>query len=343
MTLGQGVQRCMWIPFLFRGSCSAVDKVGGILILNMNQHSIEQWKEWGEKYAISFFQTYQWAELITRHFSCLELFPIGNEKFLIPLVKKHRLGAITDSYYGMPFMTTGGILSEKPLDESGWMNLQALLRSLKAGVVTIVFSPHDIITPPVEIPFLSETTHVIDLASGWEKVWKGYTQTGREKTRKAVRLGVTIHQDKSEQSIQHHWNIISNRFEEWNLKPEPTIGFVRDAITTPKSKLYIAEYQGEITATVLVFAHGKEVFLWQGARNKGIKVMGAVNLLYTRVIEDACSAGFQKVNLSGSLGNPRLEYFKKSFGAVKVPVPILKITHPLIQCVRKFQGIIGSR
>jgi len=239
-------------------------------------------------------------------------------------------------------MTTGGILSGNQLDESGWKNLQARLRSLKAGTVTIVFSPHETITPPADIHFIYETTHVIDLTSGWEKVWKGYTQTGREKTRKAMRLGINIHQDKSEQSIQHHWKIISSCFAEWKLKPEPTFDFVKDAIKTPKSKLYYAEYQGEITATVLVFAHGKEVFLWQGARDKGIKVMGAVNLLYTRVIEDACSAGFQKVNLSGSLGNPRLEFFKKSFGAIKVQVPVLKITHPFIRCVKEFQRIIKS-
>ncbi len=295
------------------------------------RNSLAPWREWGSRESVPFFQTLEWAELLARHDPRYELRPISGSGFLIPLMRRRRCGGLVDSYYGLPLMTPGGILLEREGDQAVWTRAYQALSDLRAVTLTVVFPPEASPPPSDRFEWEEGSTHLIPLEGGWEAVWARFLQRGRTATRKAENAGVTARRDESESAIRAHWEIIRSRLPEWGLNPAPTPELVRDALRTSAGRLYQAEQDGRVVVTVLVFARGHEVFFWQGARVAADPPPGATNLLYARILEDACAEGFECANLGASLGNPDIEKFKESLGGVKTPFRILKKTHPLVK------------
>lgn len=293
------------------------------------------WREWESQSACSFFQTYEWASLLDRHFPFLEPFPVACESWFIPLMRSRRWGWLSDSLYGMPFMTPGGILREHELDGDEWHQLFEELRWRQVGTIAIVLTPED--AAPEHEGFSQETltTHLVDLTGGWEAVWARYRQKARTATRKAELLGITIRPGEGEEDIHHHWEIVKAHFGEWEPKPEPTFEFVNDAAKSAAGKLYLAEHEGMVVGSVLVFSSGQETFFWQGARLPDCSLPGISNLLYSKVLQDACEHGFARANLGASLGNPRIEAFKQSLGGQKVPCTVIKRVHPCLRFLKR--------
>ncbi|NUN96813.1 MAG: GNAT family N-acetyltransferase [Candidatus Omnitrophica bacterium] len=292
---------------------------------------LDAWREWGNREPVPFFQTLEWAELIARHCPRYELCPIAGSGFLIPLMRQRRWRGLADSYYGLPLMTSGGVLLEREADQAIWTRAYQALSDLRAAALTVVFPPGESPPPSDWFEWEEGSTHLIPLEGGWESVWARFLQRGRTATRKAETVGVVARRDHSETAMQAHWEIIRSHLPEWGLDPAPTPDLVRDALRTSAGRLYLAEHEGRVVVTVLVFARGREVFFWQGARVAADPPPGATNLLYARVLEDACAEGIERANLGASLGNPDIEKFKESLGGVKTPFRILKKTHSLVK------------
>lgn len=293
------------------------------------------WRQWQDRAATTFFQTYDWASLLARHFPFLTPAPISGDGWFIPMMRRRRWGWLSDSLYGMPFMTPGGILRDHELDGREWDQVFKALSNRHVGTLAVVLTPE--VTVPFHAGFTQEThsAHVIDLSGGWEAVWACYDRKARTAARKAALLGVTIRRGEGETDIQAHWEIVSSHFCEWKPDPEPTYEFVRDAARSPASKLYLAEQEGQVVASVLVFAYGKEIFFWQGARHPSSKLSGLTNLLYSKVLQDACEEGYERANLGASLGIQKIEFFKDSLGGRKVPYTVLKRVHPWLRLVKR--------
>jgi hypothetical protein len=293
------------------------------------------WRQWQDRSASTFFQTFEWASLLSRHFKFLEPSPLTGEGWFIPLMRRRRWGGFSDSLYGMPFMTPGGILRDHELGALEWGQVFAAVCQRHAGTVAIVLTPGDTVPPQEGFTQEVHTTHVVDLEGGWEAVWARYRQKARTAARKAGLLGITIRSGTGDQDIRSHWEIVRSHFPDWKPDPEPTSEFVRDAASLPMSRLYLAEHQRVAVGSVLVFVFGKEVFFLQGARLPQSSLPGVSNLLYSKVLEDACAQGFERANLGASLGNRRIEAFKESLGGRKVPYMVLKRVHPWLRLLRR--------
>jgi hypothetical protein len=315
------------------------------------------WQTWEQDCAVSFFQTYAWASILSRHYPFLTPAPLINERYLIPLMRMRRYGWLSDSLYGMPLMTPGGILSRQPLTPDVWQMITQQISHQRVGSVVITCHPSFSISPPDsplstslcvgahgvrprgevrEPPLQSEvgTTHLVDISGGWEQTWARFTQKGRTATRKAETLGVTILSGKQEPLILDHWEIVSRHFDRWQPDPMPTYAFVSDLAGLESAQIYQAVYQGKKVGTVLVLFYGREVFFWQGARISD-PPPGTTNYLYATIFRDAIERDYSSINLGASLGNRQIESFKESLGARKVPYTILKWRHPMISFCKK--------
>lgn len=297
---------------------------------------LETWKSRSENCAESFFQTADWASLLVRHFPQYRLAPIETKDFFIPLIRERRYGWFSDSLYGMPMMTRGGVLAEKTLGKTDWEGVYSTL--MERGVGTVVISTPPFGNPPIpsnRIRTSTGSTHVVHLEGGWPDVESRFERRCRKAIRRAGEEGVEVSRDRSDQAAHAHWELIRSRFEEWKPNPKMTYEFIRDCVQYPNGRLYLARKKDRTVGTVLGFASRSELFLWQGSRAREEYPIGTENLLIARMIEDACAEGIRTVDLGASLGDPGIEKFKESFGAEKTEYTILKWTHPFLRLFKK--------
>lgn len=295
--------------------------------------ALKCWCDWGTDRSATFFQAIEWAETIAAHFPGYSPAPLRIGNCLIPLMRFHRWGWLSDSLYGLPFMTPGGILCGSEPSLADWESCFEALNNLQIGSLAVAFPFGTEIPETLMGSIELHATHVIDLQEGWDSAWKHYTQKGRTSTRKAENLGVEVIQSKQADSLKEHWKIIQSCEEIWKPDPKPTHEFVQDLLKLAAARLYLAMFEGEVKASVLVFIHSREVFFWQGARKSEGCPHGIVNLLYTRVLQDACRESIPYANLGGSLGMEDLVRFKESFGARAFPVPVFKRKHSLLKMI----------
>jgi len=302
------------------------------------------WEEWASAHATSFFQTVEWARLLEKHFPQYTPAPVWSDSFFVPLMRHRRWGGITDSLYGMPMMTAGGIWTDGVPTKALWRDVCRRLAGLKVGTLAISFPPG---VEPLENvgPFVRETTttHVLQTEGDWDCTWRNFDKGCREAVRRARRLGVECKREETESAVTDHWEVVRSCFEKWKLDPQPTYEFVRDAARSPHGRLFQAVREGEVVVSLLAFLYREELFFWQGARAAGKCPPGANNLLYAEVIRTACERGCRTANFGGSLGVRGIEKFKEEFGARKVPFTILKRSHPAIRMVKATQRLQGGR
>ena len=299
---------------------------------------MEVWRRRIDPFAKTFFQTSEWANLLLRHDPSLAPAPLEGDGFCVPLMLKRRLGGITDSYYGMPFMTPAGVVAENSDPGFQWRELFGRLASLRAATVVVCFPPDQI--PPRDERFLWEedTTHVLDLSPGWERIWEDvYHARCRRSVRTAQKEGVTIQEASSETDIYEHWQIMRHNAKKWKLRPLPTHAFIRDVASLPAARVYLARVGSTVVASKLTFVFGQESFYWQGGRAPDESPRGTYSALSSYSIERACQEGCQTYNFASSLGIPGIEEYKESFGAKRIPFTILKQMHPLARFARRIK------
>jgi len=298
---------------------------------------LDRWRDWETRGGrSSFFQSANWADLLVRHFPRYSPAPVETESLFIPLIRHKRCGWLTDSLYGMPMMTTGGIFTREPLTEVLWNEVLSLLAGIKVGTV-VVSLPVGVEPPAPSHGFQRKTatTHLLSLENGWEEIWRRFDRHCRTEVRKALKLGVTFRRDESPEAVEAHWNLVSAQFDKWKPDPKPTKEFVREAVELPEGRLYQAWTEDRLVVSLLAFVDAGEIFFWQGARTGTDFPKGANNLLFSEVIRLSCEENLRVVNFGASLGNRSIERFKEDFGALKTEYTILKRTHSLVKFLRR--------
>ncbi|MCA9424037.1 MAG: GNAT family N-acetyltransferase [Candidatus Omnitrophica bacterium] len=294
-----------------------------------------QWRNWAERYATSFFQSAEWAETLIRHYPFYHPEPIHSENYFLPLIRHKRWGWISDSLYGMPLMSTGGLLAADGDREEGWRRTLAILARKQVGT-TVLSLPTATgpVTPPDGFQSLEESTHLIDLRPGWDSVYSGFKKSCKEAIRRAGRLGVEVQREENPEGVEAHWSLITGEFEKWRPNPPITREFIKDLVNLPQARLYLALVEDRPVLSLLSFVYGGELFLWQSAKASIEFPPGTSNLLSSTLFREACEEGVQTVNYGTSLGNRSIEKYKESYGAVKTPYMILKRVHPFVRWIR---------
>lgn len=295
----------------------------------------DQWRNWADKRAISFFQSAEWAETLVRNYPFYRPEPVMGKTYFLPLLRRRRFGWLSDSLYGMPMMTTGGVLTEEGDFEKAWSEVGESLLRKQVGNIVLTLPAKESRVPYLEGWIRVEaTTHLIDLSPGWETVYSRFNKSCKEAIRRAIRLGVQISREENEIGIETHWSLIRTQFEKWNPDPPITPALIRDLAKLRQTRLYVARIDGHAVLSMLSFVYGGEIFLWQSARSLEDFPPGTSNLLTSTLFREACESGLRTANFGGSVGDSKIERYKEAYGAVKTPFAILKRTHPLIKPFR---------
>jgi CelD/BcsL family acetyltransferase involved in cellulose biosynthesis len=166
---------------------------------------------------------------------------------------------------------------------------------------------------------LEQTTHVIDIAPGFDDLWNTVVDRQRKKrTRRAERLGVTVRRAASDHDVESYYRIYSQRVDDWGggiRYPKRLFTELLDR-AGDAARLYVAEHDGKIVGGHFNFYFRKTVTAWNGMTTPESNHLQPGTLLYIHCLKDACAEGFEAYNLGGSLNKQSLIDFKESLGGI---------------------------
>lgn len=307
--------------------------------MQVDSISIKEWWEWIEDKDYTPFQIPAWAyvhegsypgrKVVTKLFT----FSDGTE-VLFPFVEmKSKFGF--KSYESMPEGGYGGLLWNK-IPNSGQLN--EIINSVKKINVLHfgIFPP-----PCKDYSFLKQRkfsvkktfTHILNL----EDVH--FTGKCRNQIKKAVKSGVTTEWVNDISGPRNYYDLYLNSAARWGLPSnliKPLKFFERlFELGNGKTKYYLAKYEGNYIAGVVVLCGKESCFYWSGAMLKEFGSLCPNNLLIDRVAEDLLGEGYKTLNMGSSVGLPGVQKFKESFGAQRVDYKYYIYENPILNIYRR--------
>ncbi|SCY89863.1 Acetyltransferase (GNAT) domain-containing protein [Desulfoluna spongiiphila] len=190
----------------------------------------------------------------------------------------------------------------------------------------------------VDVKF--DSTQVLNIACGFDKIVKNWTKGHRSTTRKARKArkeGVSIRVADSRHDWLQYFKIYEASIERWGKKASSnykwTLFDTICKLSSPNVKLWLAEHDNEIIAGALCFYGKKQVVYWHGAALSTYFKFRPVNLLMYEAINDACKEGYSWFDFNPSGGHQGVQAFKKSFGTQERPCAVITLNSSIMRLV----------
>jgi hypothetical protein len=165
------------------------------------------------------------------------------------------------------------------------------------------------------------TTHVLHLNYPYDDLFRRFSETTRNKVRRAARKGVVVRRATSGPEVNTYYSIYRKVITErktWNAVYKEALFDelfkFDDAII-----LLLAEVNEVVIGGAWFIQDGNSLCYWQGAMDYQYKTCYPHYALMNAAIELACNEGMRSFNMGASLQIPSLEQFKSLWGTRKVP------------------------
>ena len=285
-------------------------------------------------------QTPAWTDCLcsvtgTRDVSRLYEFADGR-RFVMPLVRPSRRPARISREASFPnAWGFGGLVGP----DAGIEHVQAVLADLRAsGAASVRVRPnplqHEVWSAarPDGVLAVRRRAHAIDLAGGFEAVWKqGFSSRARNHVRRAERSGVSVELDTDGRLIGVFHELFLRSVERWATRQHEPRALAlwrarrRDSLEKLRrllgdlggaGRLYVASVEGRPAAAIIVLQGDKNAHYTRGAMDVELAGRSRANYLLHRVaIEDACEAGCRTYHMGETGGSSSLAQFKEALGA----------------------------
>lgn len=233
---------------------------------------------------------------------------------LIPLVRvNRRLGTLT-MLLAMPLGLEGA-----PLTRSGvgtGAHLRAFFKALDGcGRLDVVGGAGG--SPPDGGRRSTGSTHVLDLAPGYESIWTdSFPAKTRNMCRKAQRSGLVVGRGAGAPDLKEYLRLYHASTVEWGYSqpPHPDELFAA-LLASDHAELWLARVEEEVVGGALMLRGSHDLLYWSGAMDRNFRHVAPSNAIIRTVIEDACTRGIAYLDFGASTGLSGVEAFKRSFGA----------------------------
>jgi len=307
----------------------------------------------------TYFHTPYWYELIApeqKHIVREVTFNDGVSA-VIPTAKiKRACGFLTD-IFSSPGGTYGGWLSASSLTPEHVKHLVGVL--ISENNLTFRLNPFDrssrFVSGGVDsidntggIKRKDDFTHVLDLTKGERAITLGLSKGHRSAIKSAERAGVTVRAAEMQNEWDQYYELYQSSLERWraggpamsprNVYPLSLFRRIRE-IRTGNETLWLAFKEGVPIAGALFFYWNGHAVSWHGAASAKHFRFKPNNLLYWEIIKDAAGRGYEIFDFNPSGGYRGVESFKDSFGAERVPTPIITTRSPLRRMIARLRGM----
>jgi hypothetical protein len=307
-------------------------------------------KEWDQIWLhcphSTYFQSREWAE-IWRLYTRNQQKPApqridfsDNSLVLMPLSVFKRNGGLTRCYLSSPAGTYGGWLSTTPLQEShAGLLLDLIERKWKN--LTWRLNPYDEIAVQCCSPQARpDETERLNLQIGFEQIMKNLSQGHRSAVNKALRSGVSVRTAQKLSDWETYFQVYQSSLHRWGGSATSNYGWelfrhIYD-LHSNWTRLWLACCHEKIIGGALCFYSPQNVIYWHGAALEEFFPHRPINLLFIKIISDACQNRLLWFDFNPSGGHSGVLEFKRRFGTQAAPSPVIstesKITRFLDFC-----------
>jgi lipid II:glycine glycyltransferase (peptidoglycan interpeptide bridge formation enzyme) len=161
-----------------------------------------------------------------------------------------------------------------------------------------------------------ETTHVLHLGEGYERVFAACSASIRNQVRKSRARGVTVRQARDEESIRGYYQVHTELAEQkGTYEFVYPLALIFELAGLSFSRLLVAEYERRIVGGAFFFVDDRSVVYWHGATDRAYSHLFPARSVMDEAIRWACAENRRYLNLGASAGIASLERFKESWGA----------------------------
>jgi hypothetical protein len=287
----------------------------------------------------TFFHSREWAEIwsaysggasrpIPRHV----LFSDGATA-LLPLSCRRRRGTLVRQYSLAPAVSFGGWISCDALGPAHRDLLAELLLSSCRNLVwrrnpyeAEDFLRHD---HPAWTP---DSTRALRLDEDLAGLRRRSSKGHRSAASKAVREGVSVSIAAQQEDWHAFFGLYAESVARWgdaatSAYDESLLDIMRER-DSGDIALWLAFHDGVPVAGALCLYARRHVAYWLGAASRSAFPLRPVHLLMYEAIRHARESGREWFDFNPSGGHQGVDGFKKGFGAIELPAPVLTLTSP---------------
>lgn len=303
------------------------------LINTIDKATPDEWDSiWNNCDYSTYFHSREWAEIWNVYTKGKirpepKIISFSDEKkVLLPLSSEKLLNGLTNKYLMSPGINFGGWISK---DDLGVQHGELLIEYIqKIGNFFWRLNPFDPVVFKLDINTnKDDETQVLFLYHDFDLAFKGWTKGHRSASNKAKNDGVKIRVASSIDDWKSYYCVYQDSLRRWGEKAAGRHNweifnemFHRNS---PYIKLWLAYFEDNIVAGAICFYSKKHVAYWHGAALERYFNIRPVNLLMYEAIKHACEHGYKWFDFNFSGGNKGVIAFKKSFGTVVLPCPVV--------------------
>lgn len=308
------------------------------MALNIRRTWIPTAQEWDDAWQRCPYATYfhgrEWAEIWAEGASgryspdpmAVELddgtrivLPFSIERFLRGLGRRH---------VSSPAGTFGGWLADASLAPA---QQAALLDWVSARYPDLVWriNPYEqLLARPGTGRVTPDETHVLDLRSGFDAVYRNWRKGCSSAAQQASHAGVRIRLAGDLDDWERYYLVYEDSLRRWGPRASSrypwTLFRTMADRASPDIRLWLAESGGTVIAGALCFSSPLHVVYWHGAALSSHFKLRPVNLLIREVIRDSAARGLTWFDFNPSGGHQGVKDFKRGFGAVTLPSDVIE-------------------
>jgi hypothetical protein len=313
----------------------------------------EQYPLWRKIYTEDsgshFFQSPEWSSLISTYLPNMSAahfaIHIDNRTYIIPLIRSKKFGGLFSTMMSLPLGTTGGILSEHPIDSEV---VQKLIQHIKRTCplkITLRCQNEQLkslLEPYGRIEQINALT--LNLDRPYNQIEEElFSRNKRKLVNRGRRRGVIIGNTKCPEHVDAYC-ILQRKVEQqkgWVTKFSES--FIRKMIALNEADLWTAWIDNQLACAIVSFSYHGTVTAWQGILDRGLgEILTAqpMNLLYASMIQYYQEQNCQVFDMGNSLGIASLELYKRGFGCKETPMYFFTSENPLFRVGSAIRRII---
>lgn len=283
-----------------------------------------------EDEAATFFHTPEWSEVLISTvpgFSAEHIVASagGTPVAIVPVFSRSLLGTTTAE--SMAYGTFGGpVLGASAPDGTAGALLAEFTRRARSPRVRFaqVSDRHGRVGGDDLPGFVcdDDVVQVVRLDADYDELLSRFRPSARNKIRKAAKAGVTVRRAEGEDDFLTYHAILEECSREWQIRPRPGREFFSalSKLDPGMVQMWLAVCDGDVIAGDLNFVCHGTVMNWGNVSTDGAKSLAPNNLLHAKGIEQGAIDGHHTYDLGSSGGLSGVRQFKKSFGAMDVPI-----------------------
>lgn len=263
---------------------------------------------------------------------------------IIPLSCRRGGRGLVRHYSSSPGGTFGGWLSSDDLDVRHRTLLGRTLIS-RFRDVTWRLNPYDVDDLPDDIgPRTPDETRTLALDDEFAVIVRRSSKGHRSAASKARREGVEVSVAQTQDDWLSFAELYGDSVRRWGDRATS----VYDARlfellrhrSGPDVQLWLARHDGVAVAGALCLYAPRHVAYWLGGASEAYFPLRPVHLLVYEAIEDACRRRLAWFDFNPSGGHEGVAAFKKGFGTVLLPAPVIVATGRLSSGIDRARNLL---